>query len=258
MNPFLKMEINIDRFSKNDHKIYETIINDPEVVPRNSIVDFAKLCKVSQPSVTRFCQKLGYDKYADFKYAIYSYAKIKTNSEESNENYNLPAIENYVRLLNELDETLNKSRLLEIGRYVMKAKHIFITGIQQSFLPAQLLEINLRKLGFYAVAITQDSINEIKQIAKEDDLIIVFSVRANRGVLENIYESHDTKCQAKLLLVTMTDTTKYKNNVDYMVVLPPAISKDYSLRLESQVEYFIFVDLLTSHIALLLDKEHQE
>lgn len=258
MDPFLKMEMNIDNFSKSDLRIYETIKADPEIVPRNSIVDLAKICKVSQPSITRFCQKLGFDKYADFKFAIYSYAKIKTSEKESSGNFNLPAIENYISLLKDLDHIMTKERLFELARCIFKSKHIFTTGVGQSFLPARLFEINLRKLGLYASSVSYSEISDIKEIVQKDDLIIVFSVRASKGALEVLYDSLDNEFKAKVLLITMTQANKYKNKVDYMAVLPPAVRNDYSLRLESQVEFFVFVDLLTSHLALLIDKEQHD
>ncbi len=257
MDPFLKMEMNIENFSKNDLRIYETIKADPEIVPRNSIVDLAKVCKVSQPSITRFCQKLGFEKYADFKFAIYSYAKIKTSEKESSGNFNLPAIENYISLLKDLDNVMTKDRLFEIARCIGKSKHIFTTGIGQSFLPARLFEINLRKLGLYASSVAYNEIEDIKELVQNDDLIIVFSVRASNGVMEAIYDSLDHDLKGKVLLITMNQMNKYKNKVDYMAVLPPAVRTDYSLRLESQVEFFVFVDLLTSHLALLMNREKE-
>lgn len=55
------------RLSKSDQKLVAIILSDPESVIHYSIAKLAKLAEVSEPTVNRFCHKLGCDGYPDFK-----------------------------------------------------------------------------------------------------------------------------------------------------------------------------------------------
>ena len=250
MNPLTLMEMKKESFTKNDQKIYQAIQDDPEIVSRYNIVDFSKYCKVSQPSITRFAQKLGFEKYTDFKFEMYKYARMKTNTTQYPANKTkVPAIQNYKQLLDDMDDVLSVDMIQKISPYFLKAKHIFLCGVQQSFLPAKQLEFNLQKFGFYAYAMDLNHINSIPFIAKDDDLIVFFSVRANNIQLQELINEHKDKQKGKILLITMNGNHNFKDKVVDTVCLPPAVRKDYSLRLESQVVFMIFVDVLSSFIA---------
>ena len=55
------------RLSKSDNKLVAIILNDPSSVIHQSIATLAKLAEISEPTVNRFCHKLGCDGYPDFK-----------------------------------------------------------------------------------------------------------------------------------------------------------------------------------------------
>lgn len=55
------------RLSKSDLKLAEVIKRDPKSVIHLSIAKLAKLAEVSEPTVNRFCHKIGCNGYPDFK-----------------------------------------------------------------------------------------------------------------------------------------------------------------------------------------------
>ncbi|MCL4168577.1 UNVERIFIED_CONTAM: hypothetical protein GTU68_036687, partial [Idotea baltica] len=55
------------RLSKSDNKLVEIILSDPSSVIHLSIASLAKQADISEPTVNRFCHKLGCDGYPDFK-----------------------------------------------------------------------------------------------------------------------------------------------------------------------------------------------
>lgn len=250
MNPLLIMELKKGRFTKNDNKIYQVIKEDPEVVTRNNIIALSDLCKVSQPSITRFAQKLGFEKYTDFKFEMYKYARAKSNETWKEEEQKIPAMQGYQQLMKEIDGFLTIDLLQEILPYLMNAKHIFTTGIQQSFLSAKLLEYNLQKLGIYCMAVNWDGLSSLPSMQHEDDLTIIFSVRA--GSLSFVFDEQNEKQKGKFLLITMNAEHPYQQQINQTICLPPAVRKDYSLRLESQVVFMTFIDILSSYLALQL------
>lgn len=61
------MQSDTVRLSKSDKKLSAIILTDPSAVIHQSIARLAANAEVSEPTVNRFCHKLGCDGYPDFK-----------------------------------------------------------------------------------------------------------------------------------------------------------------------------------------------
>ncbi len=61
------MQSDTIRLSKSDKKLSAIILSDPAAVIHQSIARLASTAEVSEPTVNRFCHKLGCDGYPDFK-----------------------------------------------------------------------------------------------------------------------------------------------------------------------------------------------
>lgn len=61
------MQSDVVRLSKSDKKLSAIILEDPASVIHQSIALLASSAEVSEPTVNRFCHKLGCDGYPDFK-----------------------------------------------------------------------------------------------------------------------------------------------------------------------------------------------
>lgn len=57
-------------FTKSERKIASTFLSDPERIIYSSITDFAERSGVGDATVVRFCRKLGFKGYHDFKIAV--------------------------------------------------------------------------------------------------------------------------------------------------------------------------------------------
>lgn len=57
-------------FSRNERHVADYILNNPQEMRSLSGEALAAICGVSRSTVLRLCQKLGYQGYAEFKYAL--------------------------------------------------------------------------------------------------------------------------------------------------------------------------------------------
>lgn len=55
------------QLSKSERKVAELVLHDPETAIHRSIASLASLANVSEPTVNRFCRRLGCKGYPDFK-----------------------------------------------------------------------------------------------------------------------------------------------------------------------------------------------
>lgn len=251
MDPYLLMEMKKSSFSKNDLKIYQTVLDDPELILRHNIVDFSAICSVSQPTVTRFCKKLGYDKYVDFKYDLYRHQRTNVASEKPASD-EIIMFETYSRLIQDMKTLIHDQDLLDLANLISGYKHIYTTGIMQSLLSAKLLQTNLNKLSYYAVTLDNTEFDDISHYCDEHDLFIIFSVRAGKSALKKLVEAKDDhSLKSDLCLITMNPDVEEKDRFKKIFVLPPGIRRDYPTRLENQVVFFIFIDILCTYLAKL-------
>ena len=71
MNPFEKIELKKDTFTKKEMIVYNILQKNPDLILRGSITSLAKDYQVSQSTITRFCQKIGYDGFNEFKFDVF-------------------------------------------------------------------------------------------------------------------------------------------------------------------------------------------
>jgi RpiR family carbohydrate utilization transcriptional regulator len=57
----------LSQFTPAERRVAETILASPHATITWSISDAARICKVSEPSVIRFCRRLGFDGFPDFR-----------------------------------------------------------------------------------------------------------------------------------------------------------------------------------------------
>lgn len=248
MNPFEIMELKKKSFTKKEYVIYELMLTHVDSVIRDSMTTLAETFKVSQPTITRFCQKLGYDGFNEFKFDVYRHQKEVLVHGQDN---STSLLELYSSLIMQIDLALPRQKGLEIAEKITKAKHVYVTGTHKSFLSAKMLQYNLFKLSIPAIPIQADERQELKHVVSKDDLLVVFSTEGDscKEMLDEYVKSQTIQT----MLITMNDKTMYKNKVDTFVWLPNSKNQSHTLYLENQVIFMVFIDLLTSYIAGVLN-----
>lgn len=246
MEPLIQMELVKDIFSKTDLKIYNKIKEEPSYVASSNIVGLAEWCEVSQPSITRFCKKIGFKKFTDFKSSMYRSILMGRNHEQKD---SVPSLlHHYQELLSLTEHVLTNEVMEDLTKYIFSFKHIFVTGISESFFPAKLLEFKFRNLGLYISAIPNSELHDIFNYVQSEDLIIIFSVRGGNGrnSLKSFFSEVDNE---KVLLITMNMNSKYKDVVDKILVLPNTNYNNAINRTKTDILFYVFIETLVSYIA---------
>ncbi|THV20616.1 MurR/RpiR family transcriptional regulator [Peteryoungia ipomoeae] len=67
MDIFARIQDEAAQFSASEQRISEILLNAFDFAVNASIIELAERAEVSPPTVTRFCRRLGYQSFADFK-----------------------------------------------------------------------------------------------------------------------------------------------------------------------------------------------
>lgn len=242
MDPFEQMELRKNSFTKKEKIIYELILKNTDEISRKSVTEIAEFMNVSQATITRFCQKLGYKGYNDFKFNVYRYQKQST-IDQSNSNI----FETYSKLILNLQSVIDNDKLRALALDISKAKNIIVLGVHKSELPARLLTINLHKLSKHATFIPLSELQDLEYFVEKDDLVVMFSVK---GESMRPYTNELIKRKAaRFAMITMNDKNPMKEKFKHFIWLPFIDRENSPVYVENQVFFIIYVDILTSYIA---------
>ncbi|MDB2109339.1 MULTISPECIES: MurR/RpiR family transcriptional regulator [Clostridium] len=245
MNPYELMELKKDSFTKNELMIYEYVKENAYEIFRGTIVDMAVDIGVSQPAITRFCQKLGYDNFSSFKMHLYK-AEKQALSDKNDVEMSYQVLESYKKLISKLDTVINKEELESFAKSIIKARRVFTIGTHKSRLSAELLKYNLMKFGINCNSFSSDDRHELINVANKDDLVIVISANceSTKGFIKEIFNE-----EMKVALITMNSKVVNKSSYEHYIWLPNSKNQNEKIYTENTVVFSVFIDLLTSFVA---------
>lgn len=247
MNPYEIMKLKEHTFTKKEKIIYEYIINNSDQVIRGSIVQLAEEFKVSQPTITRFCQKLGFEGFNDFMFNIYRFQKqdlLTTQGE--NETHRFPVLGVYQQLLDRLDISLSNEELESLSNNIFNARRVFSFGMHKSRLSAELFRYNMIKFSINCSSFSNDDAQELVHIANEKDLVVIFSAQGE-SVKEHVKRLISQNIP--VALISMNDKCPYKSQLTHFIWLPNSKNQNLKAYTENGVIFSVFIDVLTSFLA---------
>ena len=199
---------------------------------------------ISQPAITRFCQKLGYRGFSDFRSAVYQHYKSAGESSSPS-----TAIEWYCKLLQLIPAAMEDAGMSLLVERLTTSRRIVTTGFHKSALSAQLLNLNLLKLGIISSFAPYDQLS-VEQSITDEDTLVIFSAgsRVYKDILDALADNPD-EWRPHIVLITMSRKNPLNAKVDQVVWLPNYQNQNYSQYLETQVSFMVFIDLLTSALA---------
>ncbi|MGQ4242174.1 MurR/RpiR family transcriptional regulator [Enterococcus casseliflavus] len=247
-NPLIKMESFINFFSDTDLKIYEKIKSDPYYVIQSGIVGLADWCNVSQPSITRFCKKIGYSKFSEFKQEMYLYVLGEDEFSEKTSNQS-SFLNNFIQIVGMVDDVLNYEMLNDFSKSLIEHDSIYFTGIVESGIVGRLLTYKLRRLGLKCFFVEPTELNDTVFFSQPNDLIIIISARGPvKGNDLGEFMKRSDKFNGDIYLVTMNN--EYRNNsISKKIVLP----KPTAFHISPNLAFQYFAEKLINNLAKTLN-----
>lgn len=143
--------------SKAEQKVADVVQNDAENTVYSSITDLAESAEVGETTVIRFCRKLGFHGFQEFKLAIAQdlvspsqqvYGKIEEDDEIGVMSSKITA--NNMNTLQDTDQLLKSSDLHRVTDVLISGRRVFFFGVGSSGLTATDAQYRFMRLGFDA------------------------------------------------------------------------------------------------------------
>lgn len=250
MNPYEMMKLHEAEFTKSDQQIYQSILKNPQNAISFSIVRSAELMNSSKDGLLRFCKKIGYEGFKEFRFELarYVHSGIHESVPSTSSDKRKKVIEIYKQGLSDLVEGITDTNIHSLSDRILQSNHIRIFAIHRTSLAAKEFSYRLMKIG-----IASDSYHDslffksIIDTAKAGDLHIFITMSANSpDILESIENSK--KANAKIILVTQND--RYKNDqIDQIIILPSLAFSHDEFFLDSTMLAYAYIECLIMEIS---------
>ena len=239
MSTFVKIKALRNSFSSSEAKLAEFTLNSANAIRDLSSIELAKVVGVSQSSVVKFAQKLGYKGFPAFKLAVIDalnsespapklHGKITLN--DSLEQIAEKLLSSKMAVLTET-KNLNEALAVEQAVNLIKnAKRIALCGLGGSALVAKDFSYKLQKLGFAAIA-EGDGHAQLAYVSTlgKDDLVIAISESGKtREVSEAATQAKENNCP--VISVTKFGSSPVANVANVNLF---SVAEEESVRLSS-------------------------
>lgn len=174
------------RLRNAEQAIADYVLANPQHIRQLSSQELAQVVGVSQATVVRFTQKLGYKGYPDFKFAVTDSLHslndeqpVKLHGDISlDDSYSTMASKLLAGKIEVLTNTLSandQQSMEQVCQALLQARRIMLTGKGASFLVAQDFCLKLRKLGMSAIAESDNHIQlaDLAHYGAKDVLFVI-------------------------------------------------------------------------------------
>ncbi len=244
--------------NKAEKKVAKYILENPRDIIHFSITELAEESGVSETTVFRVCNKLGYKGYQDLKInlageIIKPIENIHEEVREGDDTYlimqkilksNISSLDNTLRL-NEPE------KIMEASKITLNAKQLMFFGMGGSFPIAEDAHHKFIRLGKICNA-TSDSHWQamLISLASEDDVVYAFSNSgSNKELLENIRLAKENNL--KVISITANPKSPIAMESDISLIAYGKESLFRSEAMESRVSALMIIDWIYVNSAMI-------
>ncbi len=202
------------------------------------------LLYISEPTLSRFAQKCGYDGYRKF---IYDYEKeiAEAIRERNISELSRRVKGTYERLLNEEFQQLEEEKVKKVSEMLGKAEKVYVCGRGSSGFAAWEFYLRFMRLGLEVQALTDPQvISMIAAVSGPETLVIGISLSGHTE--EEILEALTTakSRNASAVLITSDRDTAMKSVCDGVLLVAGDRNMDTGTEISPQFPILMLMDVL--------------
>lgn len=247
-SPIELINLNLYKMTKKERDIAEYILEDPHKAIQFSAEMIAEQTHTSKAAFIRFCQKIGFNGYAEFKFALSRSLVAYVNYVDDNNPIN-QITQSYSNFILQINSMVTKEQISTISKLVISARRLKIFGVNRTAFSAHQFRMRLGKIGFDA-EFCDDTVTmrDIIEYLGPEDVCIIFSIKAMTSAYGDIIPDLISN-GVKVVLLTMTPNNKFAQEVTHMVSLPYISKSSSKAFLDDQAIFFVFIEILLNAIA---------
>lgn len=248
MNFIENMQQKEGTLTKNEKKVYELIRGDLGRLQHMSLTELSNDIGMAKTTILRFCQKLGYSGYMEFRYDLITWINSYEEKDTQKQQSRMTSVENtYMNAISLIHEMVSESEVRKLVNKIHNCRRLYIAGEINSEVSALQLRYILLMIGIDSVVLRSSSdVKSIDLSINDQDLMIVFSVSAKSGIVAIAKEVRENNGFC-LSLITMNPNITREDGFDQVIQLPSLQSSNGSL-LESVPVFNVFNEVIAAYL----------
>jgi DNA-binding MurR/RpiR family transcriptional regulator len=185
--PLVRIRGVYDTLPRSERKVADYVLNHSDQVIYSSVTDLAQTLEVSESTVVRFCQRLGYQGYPEFKVLLAR--DLGTPFQDTYDTLDpgddvttivRKTVQISVQALNDTLAVLDPNNVKEVVDLLINSHHVFLFGCGGSGGSAQIAYQKMLRLGLpCSVCIDPHTQTLLSGTATEQDVVIGISYSGN-------------------------------------------------------------------------------
>lgn len=253
MDVFTQMDLHREEYTPREQEIYELFRNHPSEVGGATSTDIARRFGIPQSAISRFCKKIGYSGYGDFRMnMMFSGMTVSQKGERGASDDTADILSSYAYAVR---DAMSDEELDRLAKLILHAEHVYTVGEAASSFPAQFLAFNLMGNALPGHFITTGWEQETLRCMTSRDLVVVFSSKnpTQEKFLTLLRELNPAR-QPYVVLVTHSANHPLSSLVDDKVLLPLTTDAAQFMVPDLSISMIFFCYSVTNAVVRALDK----
>lgn len=262
-NVLLRVETLKDSFTKTEKRIASYVLSNPTGIIYMSLTELSDTLKVSEGSIVRFCQKIGFTGFHPFKIAVALCEKPKEHfSECLPEPEDLKGLKNfiaesYIGVIRDTSKFISEETLRQCVDVIITASSILLVGVGASGNTAQDAFYKFMRFGLN-VKYTHDvhlQAMMASQLSGTDTLIAISQSGSTLETVDIAKLAHKTG--AKVVSITGYERSPLAKSSDLVLLTPTRETPFESGAIRSKVAQLYVLELLVTAVFRKIEPEGQ-
>ncbi|WP_370223913.1 MurR/RpiR family transcriptional regulator [Cytobacillus sp.] len=242
----------MEKFTSSESDLAKYIIENPDEISQLSISQIAKKIHISPATITRFCQKISFSGFNEFKHELKRYIDLRNKPTISSDIKEIDYFSNlYQNHLEIIETTFRKMTYLDIQQAVSlltDAKKVHVYGIGNSGIAAQEFKWKFFRIGIQVESIT-DPHQAVMDAALSSGGSLVLGISVSGKTKEVIDAVKIAKQQgASVLAITSDKTSELSQLADLSLLVMSKSSMHMGQNISPTLPLFLLFDLLYTEL----------
>lgn len=242
MDVFDEIELHKDALTPAEEAVCRIVQEHPDAILGCTSNELARRYGVSQSAVSRFCQKLGFAGYGEFRMELHKTLTLRSFGGDAEPEDRISCL---TRLMQAVSDAVGPETFASFYGRMEKARNVYVFGAGQSSIPARMLAGRLLEDSVAARYVALGYETEALHCMSDQDEVVIFSAKNDtfRQLLTTAATIEDAR-RPHITLIATTAKHPSRKHVDDVIVLPTWSDLKLPLYLEPQHSMIFFCMLV--------------
>lgn len=246
---YANLNLQANRLTKKDRMVMDYIKQDPERFVTASGRDIAEELQVSEATISRFCQKVGFGGFNEMRFTLTQV--LQQQGERSvGETADLSSqlVRDYYTIIQQAQALLNIKDIERCAQHIVDARNIYVAGMGSSGFTALEMSSKFSRLGLNVQAVTDNYFIRIKAVnmTKED---VFIGVTLSGETEEILFGLESAKAiGAPTIVITNFAHSSATEFADIVLLTPQRKSVPTQMLISAQLAQLYVIDMLYTDV----------